>query len=132
MLEHLLTELTEKLQLPLNLEKNTLGYYTITLNQETELLFKELQPGFTCKSLIAEIPKENPLEDLYILLMRANFLGQGTKNGAIAIDENVKNIIFTMSVPEDLQYRLFKDKVEEFVNYLNYWKKCITDEKYKK
>ena len=96
------------------------------------MLFKELQTGFTCKSLIAEIPKENPLEDLYILLMRANFLGQGTKNGAIAIDENVKNIIFTMSVPEDLQYRLFKDKVEEFVNYLNYWKKCITDEKYKK
>lgn len=131
MLEHLLTELTEKLQLPLNLEKNKEGYYTLTLNEETELLFKDLNPGFSCKSLIKEIPKEDSLEDLYILLMKANFLGQGTKGAAIAIDDNVKNFIFTLSVPEELQYRLFKDRVEDFVNYLNYWKKTIIHEKQK-
>lgn len=132
MLEHLLTELTEKLELSLNLEKNTQGYYTIVLNKETELLFKELNPGFACRSLIKEIPKENSLEDLYILLMKANFLGQGTKGGVIAIDDNLKNFIFTLSVPEELQYRLFKERVEDFVNYLNYWKKNIVREKQEK
>jgi hypothetical protein len=129
MLEHLITEFTEKLDLPLNLEKTNDGYYSVLLNPETELFFRDLNPGFTCRSPIGLLPKEGPIEDLYILLMKANFLGQGTKGAAIAIDENVKNILFTFSISEQLNYRLFKEHVEDFVNYLNYWKKRIFHEK---
>jgi hypothetical protein len=129
MLEHLITEFTEKLHLPLNLEKNTEGYYAVSLNDTTELLFKDLKPGLTCKSVLGALPIEGSLEDLYILLMKANFLGQGTKQGAIAIDDNIKTLIFTLSIPEELNYRLFKEVIEDFVNYLDYWKKRIFHEK---
>lgn len=122
MLEHFMTELSKELNLPLNLEKNTQNYYTFSLNQDTLLFFKDLNPGFSCRSPIAQVPKENELEELYILLMRANFLGQGTKGAVISIDETIQNILFTLSIPEQINYRLFKEKVEDFVNYLYYWK----------
>ena len=129
MLEHLITELTEKLELPLNLEKDAKGYMTLSLNEDLTLFFKDLNPGFTCKSLIGALPKESSLETLYILLMKANFLGQGTKGAVIGLDENLQNITFTLSIPEELTYRHFKDRVEDFVNYLNYWKKRIVQDK---
>jgi hypothetical protein len=127
MLKHLITELCQQFQLPMNLEINPQGYYEIALNETTDLLFKELYPGFTCRSVLAPVPQK-PSEDLFILLMKANFLGQGTKGSSIAIDDAVQNFLFTLSVPEEVNYRLFKERLEEFINYLEYWKKRIHDE----
>lgn len=125
MLKHLLTSLLQELNLPSPLIENKEKEYEVVLNEETHLLFKDLDPGFSCKSLIAPIPTEDHLEDLYILCMKANFLGQGTKGAAIAIDPSLKNFLFTLSITEEMNYRLFKETIEDFVNYLNYWKKRI-------
>ena len=127
MLKHLITELCQQFQLPMNLEINPQGYYEVSVNDTTNLLFKELNPGFSCRSILAPVPQK-PTEDLFILLMKANFLGQGTKGSCIAIDDSVQNFLFTLSVPEEINYRLFKEKLEEFINYLEYWRKRIHDE----
>ncbi len=127
MLKHLITELCNQFQLPVNLEPNPEGYYEVSVNESTHLLFKELDPGFTCRSVLAPVPQK-PTEDLFILLMKANFLGQGTKGSVIAIDDALQNFLFTLSVPEEVNYRLFKERLEEFINYLEYWKKRIHDE----
>jgi hypothetical protein len=126
MLEHFITELSQELSLPLSLEKTRQDYYTVILNPEVHLFLKDLYPGFVCRSCIAEIPIKPELEELYILLMRANFLGQGTKGAVLAMDEHVKHILLILSVPEEINYRLFKERVEDFVNYLYYWKNKIT------
>lgn len=127
MLEHLLTQLSEALHFPLLLEQEReKKSYTLTVNETTDLVFKELELGFSCKSWIAPVPKKERLEELYILCMRANFLGQGTKGAVIALDESLKHFLFTLSITEEMNYRLFKDTVEDFVNYLNYWKERIS------
>jgi len=126
MLKHLVTELASELSIPLQIEKESC--YTLTINEESDLLFKDLNPGFSCKSRIAPLPQEGTLEDLYILCMRANFLGQGTKGAVIALDDALQHFLLILSVTEELNYRIFKETVEDFVNYLNYWKKRITPE----
>jgi len=124
MLNHLLTQLASELQISLSLEEK-LSRYTLALSNDLSLDFKELDPGFYCSSRIAALPQDSSLEDLYILCMRANFLGQGTKGSVISIDESVKHFVFSHTVVEEMNYRLFKETIEDFVNYLNYWKKRI-------
>ncbi|MBM3192321.1 MAG: type III secretion system chaperone [Chlamydiae bacterium] len=127
LLKHLLTELCSEFTLPLPQEVNKEGYYEIPCMEGTLLLFKDLNPGFTCKSLLSPAP-EKPSEDFLILLMHANFLGQGTNGAAIAMDDSLKHILLILSVPEELNYRLFKEHLENFMNHLDYWKKRISKE----
>lgn len=127
MLESLLKQLCQNLQLAPPPQKDAHNQFTLSLNPVTSLDFQELEIGFSCKSIVAKIPDE-PLEDLLILLMKANFLGQGTKGAVLAIDEKIQHFVFILHVPEETPYIVFKDKIEDFVNYLNYWKERIHKE----
>jgi hypothetical protein len=129
MLERWLTQLSQQLDVPMTINQELPKSYLLILNQETHLLLKDLNPGFSCRSLIAPLPQEENLEDLFILCMRANFLGQGTKGAAIAIDPSLQHFLFTLTVTEELTSPLFKETIEDFVNYLNYWKKRIGSRK---
>lgn len=124
MLEHLLTELCEKLDLPLDLEKDKENYYSFTLTDEISFSLRELKPGFFLRAELGEAP-EGSHEDLYILLMKANFLGQGTAGAFIGMDEKAENFTLTRACKQETSYRQFKEFLEEFVNYYEYWKKRI-------
>lgn len=128
MLEHLITTLCSDLGIPYQLEKNLNGYYSVQLNQDTELLMRELDPGFVCRSVITTLPPQKQ-EHLFTLAMKANFLGQGTQGGAISIDEQLKSFWLTLAIPEETNNRLFKEHIETFVNYLYYWKTRLEKEK---
>ena len=54
--------------------------------------------------------------------MKANFLGQGTGGATIGLKEDESFLTLSLSLPYEMNYRAFKDAVEEFVNYLEYWK----------
>lgn len=124
MLEHLLTELCNKLDLPLNLTKDKEGYYPFTLNNEISFHIKELNPGFFVKAILGEVINGSH-EELYTLLMKANFLGQGTAGAFLGMDTKAKNFTLTKACKQETSYREFKDFLEEFVNYFEYWKKRI-------
>ena len=121
MLEHLITEICEKLSLPLNLEKDKEGYYTFTLNPEISLSLKELQPGFFIRAKLGPAP-EGSHEELYIHLMKANYLGQGTAGAFIGMDEKAENFTLTKACRHETTYKEFKDLLEVYINYYEYWK----------
>ena len=54
--------------------------------------------------------------------MKANFLGQGTGDATIGLDENENFLTLSLVLPYDMNYKMFKDALEDFVNYLDYWK----------
>lgn len=125
MLEHLISEICEKLSLPLNLEKDKLGYYELILNDDIKLSLKQLQPGFFMKGQLGKAP-DGSHEELYIHLMKANYLGQGTAGAFIGMDETAQNFTMTKSCRRDVTYREFKEELEVFVNYYDYWKNKLT------
>lgn len=121
MLEQYLQKLNEELQLDPLPPKDEHSKYHLALNPKTSLSFKELDPGFFLTGLIAGCPKEKR-EDLFILLSRANFLGQGTGGSCISLDNDEKFLTLSLYLPYDMNYKAFKETVEDFVNYIDYWR----------
>lgn len=124
LLESLIKTLAEELELgeiPCREENNT---YLFPLNGDLTIRIHELDPGLAFWARIAPCPKEKR-EDLFILLAKANFLGQGTGNTTIALDENENFLTLSSVLPYDMNYKMFKDALEDFANYRDYWKEEI-------
>ena len=89
-----------------------LGNYLIAL--------KDLDPGVAMQAKIDPCPPKRR-EDLFIYLMRANLLGQGTGGARIGIDQDEKFLTLSLGLPYEMNYQIFRETVEDFVNYLIYW-----------
>jgi hypothetical protein len=127
MLETYLKQLSSQYSLLVNFEKDVEGFMHLQIDPHLDLFLKELPKGMMCKATVAPMPGKDQ-EDLLALLMRANYLGQGTKGGVLALDDTAQTIIFFSSISYEYTYPEFKDKIEEVMNYLNYWKTRIKDE----
>ncbi|MBU6446012.1 MAG: CesT family type III secretion system chaperone, partial [Verrucomicrobia bacterium] len=67
------------------------------------------------------VPKKKK-EELFMYLMRANLLGQGTASSRIGMDPNEKFLTLSLGVPYEMNYQSFREAIEDFVNYLFYWR----------
>ncbi|NGX52738.1 MAG: hypothetical protein KR126chlam5_01041 [Candidatus Anoxychlamydiales bacterium] len=104
--------------------------FIIEITKELEVKIFDLEPGFYFLTNIAPCPNEKK-EDLFIYLMRANLLGQGTGRSRIGMDMEEKFLTLSYLVDYEVNYLEFKEKLEDFVNYINFWKKEITHHKEK-
>ncbi len=82
--------------------------------------FRELPKGISMSSTIGPCPQKNK-EDFYLFLMRANFLGQGTGKTVIGMDLEEKNLTLSSYIPYDLDFKKFKESVENLLNFAAYW-----------
>jgi hypothetical protein len=87
-----------------------------------DISMKDLDPGFYFASNIGPLPKKKK-EDFLMLLMKANFLGQGTGGATLGLKEDESFLTLSLSLPYDMNYKVFKDSLEEFGNFVDYWKK---------
>ncbi len=119
LLEQHLERLVDELELAPYAEKE--GKFQLMLGT-VSVSFKELDPGLLLFSQLGSVP-EKKREELFILLMKANFLGQGTGGGVIGLDGEEKFLTLSLAIPYDVNYGAFKEAVEDFVNYADYWRK---------
>jgi hypothetical protein len=82
----------------------------------------KLDPGVHLAATVAPLPTKDR-EDFLLKVMEANFLGQGTGGGVLGLREDESCLTLSLSLPYEMSYRSFKDAVEEFVNFLEYWNK---------
>ncbi len=123
MLEIIFHELEKHLGLVVSKdEKGVLGPYSLTINEEIIVYVKELNPGITFKSVIYPLFSSSDREGLFSYLMKANYIGQGTGGAIIALDPDEKLLTLSLVLSYEVNYRIFKDRLEEFINYLEYWK----------
>lgn len=121
-LERLLEILVEQLDLGPVPQKDKQGIHQLKILPDLEVGISELKPGLFLSSLISPIPKEGGKEALYIYLMKANLIRQGTGGGAIGIDPTEKYLTFSLSLSFEVNYNIFKESLEDFVNYVSYWR----------
>jgi hypothetical protein len=120
----LFKEMVEQLTSELGVETpkwNQQKVCTVSINPALSVSFRELVPGFSLYSLVCPCPTLKR-EELFLLLMRANFLGQGTGGARIGLDENEKVLTLSIGFTYEMNYQLFKESVEDFVNYVIYWR----------
>jgi hypothetical protein len=120
-LEQLLKTLTEELEMDEAPKKAEDGLYHLALNPQLTVAMKELDPGIAFWGKLGPCPTVKR-EELFILLMKANFLGQGTGRSVIALDESENFLTLSLVLPYDMNYKIFKDALEDFTNYLDYWR----------
>ena len=100
-------------------DKETLVRWKITPLHE--LQFGTLEQDFTLSCSIGEPPARNK-EDFYLLLMSANFLGQGTGGGILGMDKEEKYLTLSSIIPYDVDAKRFKEIVEDSVNFVDFWR----------
>jgi Tir chaperone protein (CesT) family len=99
--------------------------YTFSLLDDIELYMIEFEDHAFIRCNIAELKDEKKAE-LLAFLMNENFLGQGTGRTTIGIDESEKNLTLSLLMPYELNYIFFKEKIEDFVNFVYYLRDEIT------
>jgi hypothetical protein len=121
LLEPLIKTLAEELEFEEIPKKEEGNAYNVSLNPQLTLRIQELDPGLSFWARIGPCPIVKR-EELFIYLMKANFLGQGTGGSTIALDENENFLTLSLVLPYDMSYKIFKDALEDFANYLDYWR----------
>lgn len=99
-------------------------YYSFRISEGIETELRDLDPGVAMTAKITACP-EKRREDLFIFLMRANLLGQGTGGSRIGLDSNEKTLTLSLGLPYEMNYQVFRETLEDFINYLIYWREEI-------
>jgi hypothetical protein len=105
-------------------KQNEKKIYPFRFGPGTEVDLADLHPGVEMRAVISLCPR-NRKEDLFIYLMRANLLGQGTGGARIGLDEQEKHLTLSLGLPYEMDYHAFKEAFEEFVNHLVYWRDAM-------
>jgi hypothetical protein len=123
MLDIIIHEVEKHLELRTEKKENPLfGTHVLKINDDLEVWLKDLNPGIAIKSIIGNVPSVNDKESLFSYLCRANYIGQGTGGAVIALDPNEKFLTLSLIMSYEVNYRIFRDKLEEFLNYLDFWR----------
>ncbi|MES2273074.1 MAG: type III secretion system chaperone [Chlamydiota bacterium] len=125
LLREYLEQLHGELAIQTKPKLNESKFFPFRLSDEVELLLKDLDPGVAMLAKICICPKLRR-EDLFIYLMRANLLGQGTGGARIGLDQEEKFLTLSLGLPYEMNYQAFKESLEDFVNYLIYWREEVT------
>ena len=123
MIQELLQKLSTELSLdPAKQERE--NSFSFSLNKTITLHLRDLEPGLSLYSPIIQCG-EKRREELFIYLMQANLLGQGTGGGRIALDFEEKTLTLLLGLPYEMNYQLFKEMIENFANHLIFWRNEI-------
>src|SRR6185503_7483227 len=82
---------------------NEKNFYLFCFSPGTEVALADLHPGVEMRSNICPCPI-GKREDLFIYLMRANLLGQGTGGARIGLDDKEKNLTLSLGLPYEMNY----------------------------
>lgn len=131
MLEELIHNLLKDIELDIKPSKLDSLTYRIDLAPDLSVTIKATDPGYYMQIGIDRVP-ERETETLFLTLMEANLLGQGTGGGVLGISPDENRIVLSRKILHDLTYREFKEKMEEFVNYVEFWRMEIQNHAEKK
>jgi len=120
-LEKNLSQLIEEFGLSPLEPKDSSGHFSLSFKEDLTIFLRDLSPGFSLIAQLAPLP-ERDREDLFIYLMKANLLGQGTGDQILGADPNEKFLTLSRTISYEVNYINFKEILENFVNYFAFWK----------
>ena len=121
MLQRHLNQLIEELQLGSVPSLDGQKGYSLQVGKFLVAL-KDLDPGVYFFAKIASVPEQKK-EEFFIYLMKANFIGQGTGGSTLGLAEDESFLTLSLTLPYELGYLAFKEALEDFINFVDYWKR---------
>ncbi|NGX30800.1 MAG: hypothetical protein K940chlam8_00151 [Chlamydiae bacterium] len=97
----------------------------LLLDKHLNVELKEQEIGLLVSAPLCQIEAEE-IEEVYALLLEANLFGQGTGTfGVLGLTKDGKMLLLNLDIDFDLTYVQFKERMEDFLNYIEYWQKKI-------
>lgn len=127
MLDAYMQRLAQEMEVDLSsLKTATSGVYTIPVDQQTSVKITEL-PGFvTIDAVIATCPTKST-EEFYTNVLLGNLMGQGTGGATLSLNEQGNLLMLSHSLENNIDYKAFKDVLEDFLNTIDLWRSEIQD-----
>jgi hypothetical protein len=126
----MLANFMPKLIQELELTKETLasevpGTYSLPLEGGLTIDMTDIPDGFILKSNIATYPPKDKEELFLTQAMMGNLFGQGTKGAILGINPEGTALTLTRIVDFPVEYKEFRDFLEDFINVMDFWREEI-------
>jgi hypothetical protein len=119
MIEAFVQQLTIELGILHSIETDSIDTYLLPVDDNISIEIYGFPGGFSLKATMEKIP-EHHCEDFFLEVLSSNLFGQGTGGGILGINEN-EALIITITITTDINYQEFRDLVEDFANYVDFW-----------
>lgn len=122
----MLEKLIEKLIPDMELDKATLatevpGTYALPLDEGLNIIISEIHNGLCLKCTVAPYPKVR--EEIFSTqAMLGNLFGQGTRGAILGLTGDGNNLTLTQIIDYNIDYKEFKDSLEDFINSVDFWR----------
>jgi hypothetical protein len=124
----LIDDYARQLSLELEMEelfiRNEQGNYSLYFDPGITVELEPLGKGFALRAVVGKVPPSHQ-EEFFVKLMLANLLGQGTGGAVLNLSLDGQLVFLTREVPYETVYVAFKDELETFLNFTEYWKREI-------
>lgn len=97
------------------------GKWKIPLDEGETIYITDLGHGIKIEARIMDTPRGKE-EDLFERMLFANLFGQGTWGSVLSVDDEAKHIELTRTIDYEINYKEFKDIVEDFINAVDFWR----------
>ncbi|HEX2583058.1 MAG TPA: type III secretion system chaperone [Chlamydiales bacterium] len=124
MLRDFVAQLSIEMEIDPIPKMNELKFIPFPVTDALEVEIRDLDPGISLHAKICPCPAKR-LEDLFLRLMRANYLGQETAQNRIGLSADEKFLTLSLGMPYEISYRIFREMFEDFVNFIFYWREEI-------
>lgn len=124
MLNALLTQLCTELDMLPVPKMNDRKFIPLQIGPSIQIEIRDLDPGLSLHANICPTPTKR-CEELFIQLMKANYLGQTTGSSRIGMSPDEKFLTLSLGMPYEVSYRTFRESFEDFTNFLLYWREEV-------
>lgn len=121
MIDKYIQQLAEDLEIGETLTLESPGVYTIPLENDLSVKVSDLSPGILFYCTIASCPDANK-ENFLSQAMLANLFGQGTHDAVLGLNESGNMLTLSKEVNYTIDYKDFKDLLEDFINVVDFWR----------
>jgi len=122
MLKKLIDELAQELSMQELIQSSQQDRrFLLPFDDDIQVNALQQDKSFLLKGIICPCP-ENNAEAFLTKTMSANLFGAGTRNGSIGMDELGKLLTLSMELHYNCSYKDFKEKLEDFVSVISYWR----------
>lgn len=115
-------QLIELLKLDVDPNPDENKFYLLDLDDGLSVRYTDLNPGVYLVSTLGPLAQKNR-ETTLVSLMHLNLFGNGTGGAVIGYDEEINLLTFSQAVAYRVEFEEFKNILEDFINYVDYWRK---------
>lgn len=124
MLDDCMEKLKKEMELTQSLNTDVPGTYSLPLDEGLSIGITSMGSGcvFTCN--IIACPKQGE-EEFYTLALLGDLFGQGTGGATLGLNEDGSLLTLSRGIDYNIEYKDFKDVLEEFINSVDFWRQEV-------